>query len=369
MKVIYTTILLLFLFSFNVFSVNENSYEIIEQTKEALFEEIDADIKAVLEEMGIYEGTIDEINNFSIEKISSYFKTTLKEKAESCFKSFFLLLSTIIIMGSISLMSGSNDNEGFVSLICVSVVSLLAVNILSDSYAACISALKMSGNFMITFIPVYTLLISFAGNAASALTYNSFVMAFAQLLSGGISSFASDIIGVLFCLSIALPLNENMNTNRFINFVNKSSSLVLGFSSCIFTGLLSIKNVLSASVDSLSVKGIRFLISSLIPIVGSSISEAYSSLLGSINLIKGSVAFVGILVIIIINLPIITETLMYNLALNALSYISDMMNMSRVGETLRCISSTVRILLLLCVFEMFILIISTGIVISVKSGA
>ena len=102
--------------------------------------------------------------------------------------------------------------------------------------------------------------------------------------------------------------------------------------------------------------------------VGSSISDAYSSFLGSINLIKGSVAVIGILVIVIINIPIILETLAYYVSLNMLSFVAEAVNTKRAGDILRCFSCGMRILMLVSIFEMFILIISTGILLSVKNG-
>ena len=366
MKKLCLIVILLFLFSFTALAAEEDKNTFTEEIKSELFGIIDKDVMGVLEEIGITEESFDEIYKFSMKNISSFFNTTLKDKSEKCIHDFFLLLTVILIVGVISSVATSEKNVSFVSMLCVCVVALLTLKSVSSSLSACISVLRLSGNFMKGFVPVYTLLISFSGNPTSALTYNTAVMAFAQLLSAVISNICSDLVGVMLCLSVAFSFNENINTARIINSINKIISLVLGFFSCMFTGFLSIKNILSTSVDTLSVKGIRFLISSLIPVVGSSISEAYSSLLGSINLIKGSVALVGVLVLIIINLPVVIETAIYYFSFNALSYISDTLNLIKVSEVLRCVAGAIRFLLLLCVFEMFILIISTGILLSVK---
>ncbi len=354
--------------------LNANAAELdsenLEQSvKEELFSAIDDDVLSVLEDMGISEGSFREIYNFSLSNITDFFSTTLKDKAVKCLKNSFLLLSVVMITGIISSLFVGNANENFISQMSVVIITVLMINIIGESLSAAVSVLRLSGNFMLSFAPIYTLIISFAGNAASALTYNSLIMIFAEALSAVISYAAADLIGVFFCLSIAFSLNESVNTGRFISAVNKTVSLILGLVAGLFTGFLSIKNVLCVSLDSVSVKSIRFLISSLIPIVGSSISDAYSSLIGSINLIKGSAAFVGILVIVIINLPVILETLIYYFCFNTLSYVSDSISFTRAGETLRCFSCGVRILLLLLVFEMFILIISTGIMLSVKGTA
>lgn len=366
-RIIFTVVLIIMSFSFctHSFAVDD-SQSIAEKAGEELFSSIDYDIQKVLEDMGISEDTFGNISNFSMQNITDFFSQTLKEKIEKCLKDILFLLSVILIIGAITSLFLGEKNENMVSLLSCVIMVLLMVNLVKGSLSAAMSVLRLSGKFMLSFVPIYTMIISFAGNTASALTYNSLVMAFAELLSSFISYFSADLLGVFFCLAISFSMNEEININRFISAVNKTVSLVLGLLSGLFTGFLSIKGVLSVSLDSISVKGIKFLISSLIPIVGSAISDAYSSLVGSINLIKGSIAVVGILVIIIINLPVILETLIYYIAFSLLSNVSELLGNKRLGETLRCFSCGLRILLLLCVFEMFILIISTGIMLTLK---
>ncbi len=364
--VIINAVILIFFFSFTAAAEFDEFDNLDGEISDELFSIIDSDIENVLRDIGISDESLTDALNFSLENIGSFFSSTLAEKAESCLKNVFLLLSVIVICGALSSLFREDKSEEFISLMSVVIITLLSVNIIKGSLSAAVSVLKLSGNFMLSFIPIYTMIISLAGNAASALTYNSLLMAFAEFLSSVISYFSTDLLGIFFCLSISFSMNESVNTGRFISGVNKCVSIVLGLLAGIFTGFLSIKNVLSVTIDSVSVKSIRFLISSLIPIVGSSISDAYSSLLGSINLIKGSVAIVGILVIIIINLPIIIETLIYYVSFTVLSYISDSISGNKAGEAIRCFSCGVRILLLLLVFEMFILIISTGIMLTLK---
>ena len=259
-------------------------------------------------------------------------------------------------------------DENFCGILITVIISLFSVSAVESTISSLVSVLQLSGKFMLGFAPIYTLIIALSGNSATALTYNTFAMFLAELISSLISSGVVDFIGIFFCLGISFSVNESINIGRFYSIVNRAVSMFLGLVASIFTGFLSMKNLLSVSVDRVSVRSIRFLISSMIPVVGSSISEAYSSLLGSINLIKSSVAVVGILVIIIINTPVIAETLAYYLAFNLLSYTADILSAGRVGDVFRIFSCGIRILLLVSIFEMFILIITTGLVLSVKSG-
>lgn len=329
---------------------------------------IDDDTLGILENIGLKDFGFEEIYNISFENITSFFKNTLKDKISVISKAFSELFSVVILAGLVSVVFKEYSDENFTNILCVVIISIMTVNVIEDSLGAVVSVLEISGKFMLCFAPIYTLIISVSGNTAAALTYNTFALAIAEIVSTVISSGLTDLIGAFFCLGISFSLNESVNVRRFTGIVNRVYSTVLGLTASIFTGFLSFKNILSVSVDRVSVKSIRYLIGSLIPVVGSSISEAYSSLLGSMNLIKSSVAIVGILVIIIVNTPIIVETLAYYLMFNLLEYLSESLQISSVADIFRIFSSGMRILLLLCIFEMFIMIITTGIVLSVKGG-
>ena len=339
-----------------------------EEIGNQLFSSIDNDIADILDEIGINDLSFENIYNISFENITSFFADTLKDKVKICLKTFFELLGIVMLTGIISAFFNKDSDDNFISLTSVVIITILTVNIISGTLSAVISVLQLSSKFMQSFVPIYTLIISLGGNPASALTYNTLIIAFAEFISYVITSGITDVLGVFFCLSISFTLNSSINISRLISAINKFVGLTLGLFASLFSGFLSIKSILSASVDSVSVKSIRFLISSLIPVVGSSISEAYSSLLGSINIIKGSVAVIGILVVMIINIPVIFETLAYYISFSMLSYVAESVSASRSGDILRCFSCGMRILMLVCVFEMFILIISTGVLLSVKNG-
>lgn len=342
--------------------------KIKEEISNELESSIDSDIREKLKDIGLEDFEPESIFNVSLDSISKFFSDTLKEKLVNNSKLFFELSGVILLAGIILSILTDDDKSDFLEIIVMIVVVLSSVRAVSVTLPAVISALEASKKFMLSFVPVYTLIVSFGGNPSGALTYNTLVLGFAEIVSALITTNITNFMGVFFCLGISFSFNSSINISRIISGVNKIFSTIIGFAASVFTGFLSLKSILSVSIDSVSVKGIRFLISSMIPIIGSSISEAYSSLIGSINLIKGSVAIVGILVIIIINIPIIFDVMTYYTIFNLISYVADSMAVKRAADALKCFSSGMRILLLVCIFEMFIVIISTGILLSVKNG-
>ena len=367
-RIVILIFVLPLLLSFLISYSNAADADLESIVRHDLSEAIDKNTLDVLEDIGLKDFSTQEIYNISLSNITNFFSETLEEKVMKCSENFFALFGAVMFIGIFSSLISSYADEDFSGILCTLVLTLMTVKVVEDSLSAVVSALQLSGKFMLGFAPLYTMIISLSGNTATALTYNTFAVFIAELISSVISIGIVDFVGVYYCLGISFTMNETINIGKFSFMINRIVNTVLGFTASLFTGYLSLKNILTASVDRISARSIRFLISSFIPVVGSSISEAYSSLVGSMDLIKSSVAVVGVLVIVIINTPIIIETLIYYLSFNLLSYLSDILSANKVGNVLRVFSSGMRILLLLCVFEIFIIIITTGIVVSVKSG-
>ncbi len=366
-RIVYLIVLLLLcvVLSVTAFSVGFET-ELEESINHDFFSSLDPDVLKELEDNSLDTLNPDIIFTKGADSVKSYFAETLIEKIKGSGAWFFTALSILMILGVISSafdFSSAGDVFSLLSTVVLSVVTVEKIGLLTNCV---ISAVALNGKLMLCFIPAFTLLVSLSGNPASALTYNSLVLLFGELMSSFIDNFFVSFIGAYFALSIAFSFYGGMNLNRFVNSVNRIVTFVLGFSASMFTGFLSLKNILAFSTDSISVKGVKFLIGSMVPVIGPSLSEAYSTILGSIHLMKGSLGAVGIFASIIINIPPLAEGAVYCLSLSVLSGIAEMLGLARGSETLRCFSSCVRILLLVSLFQLFILIVSTGIMLTLK---
>lgn len=357
------SLVLLFVFSVESYAVDE---DLKNQIEESFFGKLDSDIGNVLEENGINSLDHNEIFSSGFDNIRAFFSDTLKEKLTADAGWAFLILCLLMLMSIFSSLYDFSSSNDLFSLFTVLIISVTTVGKIISFVNCTVSAINMNSKLMLSFVPAFTLLISLSGKPSSALTYNSLVLFFCELMSAFINKIYLGIIGAYFSLSIAFSLNSNVNLNRFVNCVNRCVNLILGFCASMFTGFLSLKNILSYSTDSLSVKGVKFLISSLIPVIGSSLGEAYSAVLGSINLMKGTLGVIGIFALVLINIPPLCEGVIHYGLMSLLSCFAEMLGLFRVSETLRCFSSCVRILLLVCLFQVFILLISTGVMLSLK---
>lgn len=333
-----------------------------------LFSSLDSEVTDALDEFGISDLNAESIYNISLSNVLSYYKSTFSDLFIGSIKSFMKLLSVVLLVGFVTMILENEKQKSLLSCLSVTAVTLM----ITDSINLCLSSalflLKLNGNFMASFVPIYAITVAVSGNMTSALTYNTLILAFSEGISALINYGLVDLVGCFFCLSIAFSVSGVKNFSRLISATNKGVSLVLGFVSSVFVSVLTLKSSLSASVDSVASKGARFAIGSLIPVIGSSISEAYSVLLGSINVIKGSVAIIGIISIIIINTPVLLEIVLYYLSLSTLSIICETLSCKALSDAFSGFSCGIKIIGLLSVLEMFIFIISTAVMLMLKGG-
>lgn len=357
----------LVLFSFSVHCASESD-EIKNEIEKGFFDSLDSEVFDLLEDFGIDSLDADSIFSGTSESIKIYFSKNLKEKLSDASGWFFMGVCIIMLL---SVASGafdfSSSGDAFL-LFSAAVVCVITVGKISTFLNCVLSAIALNGKLMLSFIPVFALVVSLSGNPTAALTYNSFMLFFCEAVNFFAENFFVGVVGACFSLSIGFAFNPAINLGRFINGVNRAASLVLGFCATAFTGVLSLKNVLAVSTDALSVKGVKFLLSSLVPVIGSSLSEAYSSVLGSINLMRSSLAVIGIFALVILNIPAMTEGVVYFFLMTVLSCLAEILGLFRVSEVFRSFAACIRILLLTGFFQVFVLIISIGIMLALRGG-
>lgn len=363
---IFVLLICILVFSFKVCAVSQSN-RALEETEEKLFSLVDDETLEVLEELGIDGLDLKNINNISFKNIITYFSDDFITQFRDTLKHSFLILSVIFLMSLITLPSQSADND-IIEFLTVLIVIVITVSRFSDIINVSLSVIRASTNFLLAYIPIFAVLIAVSGNAATALSYNTFLIGVSQAFSGFLSLFARKILGVYFALAIGFSLNNNVSLNRFVSSFSKTASLLIGFISSLFASFLTVKSVFSVNIDTVSAKGIRFMLSSSIPVVGSAISDAYSTLLGSIGVVKSSAAIVAVAVSLIINLPVLFKGLCFCISFNFLSFTAEILNSRRAADILRAFSVGVKFLLLIQVFVMFILVISTAVMVSIKTS-
>ena len=149
---------------------------------------------------------------------------------------------------------------------------------------------------MLSYVPLFSLVIATSGCPLSANTYSFFLICIVQFLNRTITTFFLPFTGVFTALSLCSALSLSTSLKSISATLKKTFIILLASSVGILSFFLSVQNFMAQTADQTSMKTLSFLAGSFVPIIGGAIKQAMSSLRGCMLLIKATVGSLGILV-------------------------------------------------------------------------
>lgn len=338
---------------------------------EAIFSEIydavDADTKSAIADLGLEEISYDALLSLSPRAVITELLQILTGKLRAPLRAAGMLLAFVVLY---AILSGFTQQKGEIhtvfSLFSTLWIVMLVLPSVSETLVTAFSAIQLGADFMLVYIPGFAGIIAMSGKPMTSAAYSSVMVGLSNLFSEVQVHALLPIVQVFFTVNILNGIESKFSFDSISAFFKKFIQITLSVFSAVFTGLLAVKGSLAASGDSVAVKGIKTLVGSTVPIVGSALGDGMTSALGSISLIKSTVGIFGILVIALINMPVILDLLLWYLAISFASAVSGTLGLTSVQKMLNGIASTVSLVNVLVIFTVFLFIVSTGIILQFR---
>lgn len=334
-----------------------------------LFDALSPETEKLLEQFGITSSVSETFSEISPEKalkaVVSLFKDGIKKPLSAA-------VSVIGILFIVTLVSSFIDTKGTffmmtksISLMCI---VFLVLSTTTDIFTECSSSLLVTKDFMLVLIPVFAGIVASAGNPALAISFNTVAFSFAETVALLFEGTVPVILSVLIAVFSAGVINPLLKFQGIGKTLSKAITLFMAFFAGIFVAVLSIRGVIAGAADSVTVRGVRFLIGNTVPVVGSAIGEALNSVIAGIGLIKNTVGVIGIAAVAVINLPCVINVIMWKGALYCISVCADIFENSEVKGFTENMSSIISVIIGAVIFTAFVFIISIAILITVKGS-
>lgn len=240
--------------------------------------------------------------------------------------SFLCLLIGCVVFYSLPDALGvsmSEDISAAVGVIC----SVMIFYPLSRLYAAVTSSIEEISVFFTNLIPITAGVTAMGGGAAAA-TAQSGVM---YMTVGIVTNVGIKIFGSVIALSFAVSLLSAFG-NEEITAISKGIRGVffwlMGISTALITGSFSLQSIVASAQDSVTVRAAKYMASGIIPVVGSTVSGALSTLASGLSYAKGVIGAGGIIAILSAAISPLALLLCYRLALSVAMTVSDFVGRS-----------------------------------------
>lgn len=369
MKKIIMFIVIFFSFSFPVFAFGVDNLNINEGNGgDNLYKYID-EMKTeyeILDQMNFksfVKAYINKEEGYNLKNLSKGVLIYINKEVVGSAKDLALLIVICILFSLLSLLENSFNNENVTRVayyLCYLIIIIFLFKMFLSCSTLATDTIKKASDFMIVLIPVMLSILASAGSVTQAAFLDPVIIGGVNIFTLVFIRFIIPLCMISFSMHFVDGISEDFslsNLNKLINEVIIFS--IVGMMTA-FIGTLTIKGISSRTLDVVTAKTVKLAVDSFIPIVGSCLSDAVTTVASYSLVLKSTIGLVGTIVIIVVTIfPIIKLTiitLMFKLTAALIEPIGD----KKIVEFISKTSDALVILLasLISVSVMFFILIS-----------
>ena len=376
LKIIILTILFIQIFSIKTFATSTEE-EMINSQKETF------GINSFIENANKYTGEFFEgidINSMlnsaikgKIDNKTIYKKiiNLLGKEVKTGIKNLVSILIIIVIHSILKSISENLQNDN-VSKMIYYVQYIAIVTVIMNNFSNVITMVKETATnlvgFMNSLVPILVSLMLYTGSITTSSILEPAILFMINFIGNIIQSFLIPAVLIAATLSIVSKIGDKVQIDKISKTFNSGIIWILGVILTTFVGVISLEGTLSSSIDGITAKTAKAIVSSSIPIVGKILGDAVDTVLGCGIILKNAIGVIGVVIIIGICIMPIIKIAILTISYKILASISEPIADTKIIKLLEQIGDIFKVLLaILCSISVMV-IVGTTLVIKISNS-
>lgn len=237
------------------------------------------------------------------ENILNMLTDDLLGEIRECADDIMILFIIAAISGIITTLSSSLGNKSTSEaafFACFTLMSATAVNCFTTAMEYGNTVVGAMSDFITKLSPLLMLMIATSGKAVSAATFQPVMSAAVYIISVVIEKCLVPLITFSAVLAVAGNVSDKVQLSGFCRVVKSISKWLMAAIITVFTGISAIYGFASPALDAVSGKAVKFAVGSLVPVVGTFLSDTLETVVSGTRLMKNAVGTSGIIVMCVI---------------------------------------------------------------------
>ena len=367
MKKLFTILLFICLFTFPVSADSLYKDSLEASGFNEVYNNTPKDITRFLEENDIDAFSADFVTDLNTENLFSVIISFFKQGASGLGGTLALNIATLLIWGVYRCFSQKDAANDGINIAFTTVLSLsLAVPIIK-LITATASAVKAGGVFMLSFLPVFFGVTAASGAVQTAASANLTLLFACEITVQIIAFCVVPISCAELALSISGIFSDMSPAFKLSATLRRTSTYLLTLTFTVFLGLLSVQTAITSAADTVSLKTVKFVVGSFVPVAGTALSETVSTLGSSIKILQNGIGVYGIVVVLLTVLPTVATLFLWRIIIFASKITAEMLDLPKAVKLSSAIDGTLSMLLGVILFVGALFIISLAILLKVGS--
>ena len=336
-----------------------------------LIENAPEQVKESLYDLGLDTISFQKILSLSPKEFIPYFIDQVQAVIARPVKLLAIVVGIIVLCALMNALKQSMAKDKLkevfqvVSILCICAAVITPV---IDCISKTGKTIFDCSNFLISFVPVLSGVMTAGGQIVTATSYQVFLFWAAELVSVIVSRTLVPFLGIYLAIAITSSMNAEFRLDKIADSLKSFICWSLGGLLTVFVGILSIQGIVASSADTVSLKATKFLISSVVPVVGGALSDALGSVQSCVKLLKTSVGAYGIIIAVMTFLPLLIESISWLLVTKISQVVAEFLGVGGVTPVLKATSSVLGIILAIILCFMMLIIITTTIMMLLGTG-
>ena len=323
----------------------------------------DIDVNKILNDA--IQGRID--NSTLLKRIWNLFGKEVK----SGINAIVSVLVVVVIHSILKSISDSLEDNGISKLIYY-VQYILIITIIMNNFSDIVQMVKDTTTNLVAFmnmlVPLLVSLMLYTGNITTSGLLEPIILFMINFIGNIIQNLIIPFVFILVSFIIISKLTDRVQINKIAKKMKSSIVWLLGIILTVFVGVVSLEGTLSSSVDGITAKTAKSMVTSVIPVVGKILGDAVDTVLGCGIILKNAIGIVGVIIILgICIMPIIKLTIL-TFSYKLLSSVCEPIADSKVVDLLEQIGDIFKILLAILSAISAMLIIGTALVVKISNS-
>lgn len=322
----------------------------------------------LMEDEGIT--SFSQLISMPAEELWSLFLGMVKEQIKSPLRVLLSLAGAVLLSAlvkGIGSSLGGGVHQVFGVIMTAFVISLI-IRPVMDCILSLQTVFADFSLFLAVYIPVFAGIMTTAGQPMTGALYNVMLFGACQGVSSLLQAAFVPVISCYLSLAIVTEAVPQMGLRDIVSGFKKLITWGLGLTMTIFVGLLSLQSAIAGGGDNVAVKTTKFMLSSLIPGVGGSLSELFMAAQGCVQLVKSTVGAAGIAIAVLTFLPVLLRIALWQAVTAAGSIMGEMLGADAIARLLKPVGSALSVMLAITLYYAMLFIVSTSLMILAFKG-
>lgn len=281
------------------------------------------------------------------------FGGVLKGIANSALIGFKKSFSTLLLVLVVALLYCLYNNllshkqagiSDVVRMVCVGVIALIILTIAGAIISKTTQTITTLGRQMNAIFPVLLALMTAVGGASTVASFSPTIMFLSSFISNVFTFVLLPLFTCVLVLSVVNCFSANRNFSKLNGFFKSLFKWIIGTIFTLFMMVLSFKGATAGARDGISIKATKYAIKNYVPYLGGFVSDGFEMVRVSGILIKNSVGFGGVLLLVATVIGPIISIALFSLSSRLLSGLVEPLGDSKVAGILDSVADAFKML-------------------------